>query len=331
MRVLVIGHGLIGQRRAKAIMAIDDAVLAGTVDKAERDPDAYGAAPHYWRLEDVPTESYDAAVIALPHHLGHAYAVRCLFGNKPVLIEKPLGRNSTEAHKVLKAATNCALPSFVGYNYRFLPHIERAFKQAREGRLGKLRAVDILLGHGGHPGSADGWKLDPKLAGGGVLIDPGVHAFDLLLNLDPDLLFTHVGATRGFWKTGIEEDATVSLASPERLANVRVSHVRWVNTFRVEIFGEAGYAICEGRGGHYGNMTLRSGERWGWQKADSQAASESTEDFGAVDSSFDREMQAVIDRWMGKTAAETAPATLAEGLRVAELVDEMYAELGESG
>ncbi len=324
MRILVLGHGLIGKRRARAIENIEGATLVGTIDQAPRPDDLYGGVPHFSHLEDIPMDGFDAAVIALPHHLGHAYAVRCLFAQKPVLIEKPLGRNSTEAYRVVRAARNTPLPSFVGYNYRFLPHVRRALELCPT--FGKLRSIELTLGHGGHPGSAKGWKLDPKLAGGGVLIDPGVHLFDLLLQASPEIGLVHVSATRGFWKTGIEEDATAVFESSTTIATVRVSHVRWVNTFRLEIFGEEGYAICDGRGGHYGEMTLRTGTRWGWQSSSSQAASEALTSFGLEDASFEDEMRAVVSRWSGGTS-ELEPASLERGLRVAEIVDDMYGRL----
>ena len=79
-----------------------------------------------------------------------------------------------------------------------------ALARASDGRLGELRSIDILLGHGGHPRSAESWKLDPARAGGGVLLDPGVHLFDLVLCVSRAARLEHVSATRGFWPTGVD-------------------------------------------------------------------------------------------------------------------------------
>lgn len=337
LRVLVVGHGLIGKQRAAAAFALSKAgkcTLAGTVDPAPRAADLYGPAPHYARFEDVPASSYDAAVIAVPHHLASGIALAVLGQKKPILIEKPLGLNAKEGRRLAQAGEGAGTPSFVGYNYRFLPTFRETTARIARGELGKLRSIDMLLGHGGHPNSAQGWKLSPAEAGGGVLLDPGVHLFDLLLCLEPALGLRHVSATRGFWKTGIEEDTVTVMGHGDLIATVRVSHVRWVNTFRIEVNGDDGYAHIEGRGGSYGPQRVRIGRRWGWNDGTgrTQRETEDATDFGPANVSLDRELEVVVGLWSGQTASFAdgpGPATLADGLRIAELCDEMYASLAK--
>jgi 1,5-anhydro-D-fructose reductase (1,5-anhydro-D-mannitol-forming) len=338
MRVLVIGHGLIGKQRARALAALEKSEahaglrLAGTVDPVPRAAELFPAAPHYADLAQVPEASFDAAVIALPHHLAAAAAKGVLAAGKPILIEKPLGLNASGASEIAELGKRVALPSFVGYNYRFLPTMQKVFECLRSGYFGELRSVDMMIGHGGHPRSTEDWKLRPEQAGGGVLIDPGVHLLDLALQVAPNLVCSAASATRGFWKTGIEEDVSAILASGRALVSVRVSLIRWVNTFRLEFVGEDGYALIDGRGGTYGPQTLRLGRRWGWNDGSgrTQRATEEVFDFGPANVSLDDEMSAVALAWLtGKVSSSLPhPATLAEGIRVAELCDSMYAKIG---
>ena len=330
-RILVVGHGLIGRQRAATIAAHASATLAGTVDPLAPGRDD---APHFTALDEVPVGTYDAAVVALPHDLAELTAHRVLAAGRPVLIEKPLGLCGEQADRLVQAAAEVGLPSFVGYNYRFLPGIRKLLDAARGGTLGPLRTLDLLIGHGGHPESATGWKLEPARAGGGVVLDPGVHLLDLLLLLDPDLELAHAAATRGFWKTGIEEDVVLTFVAHDRLiATVRVSHVRWVNTFRIEAIGEDGYAIAEGRGGTYGAQTVRVGRRWAWAQpgAPSQRESEETSDFGPGNVSLADELHAVIDCWNGaEPVGGPHPATFAEAARVTTLCDTVYDRIGRA-
>lgn len=329
-RVLVVGHGLIGRQRAAAVVELGG-TLAGTVDPVSGGRDD---APHFTALGAVPNDIYDAAVIALPHDVAAQAARRVLASGRPVLIEKPLGLDAATARSLLDAAAAVELPSFVGYNYRFLPHVRRILDEAASGTLGTLRTVDMLLGHGGHPHSAEGWKLAPARAGGGVVLDPGVHLLDLVLSLDPDVELLHAVGTRGFWGTGIEEDVVLTFGHDRLIATVRVSHMRWVNTFRVEAIGEDAYAIAAGRGGNYGSQTLRLGRRWAWSEpgAPSQRETELTTDFGATNVSLVDELAAVIDQWRGHPAPTTGPhpATFAEAYAVTALVDAIYARVGRT-
>jgi predicted dehydrogenase len=329
LRVLVVGLGLVGRQRADALRALSErlpVVLAGTVDPGA---DPLDGIKHHSDLSDVSPGDYDAAVVAVPHDLAADIAGRVLAAGRPVLVEKPPGVDAEQARALAAAADGLERPSFVGYNYRFLPAVGELFAAVSTGRLGRLRSLDLLIGHGGHPDSAEGWKLRPERAGGGVLLDPGVHLLDLLLTLAPDARCTHVDATTGFWGTGVEEDLVATFAADAMLATVRVSHVRWVNTFRLEVIGEDGYAIVEGRGGTYGPQTVRLGARWAWRDGRPQRETEEARDFGLENRSLADELEAVVGRWLGEpeSPVEPCPATLAEGVRIAELCDELYARL----
>jgi predicted dehydrogenase len=328
LRVAVVGLGLIGRQRAAALSRIEGATLAATVDPVPADADAAPGAPHYAALAELPNDAYDAAIVAVPHDRACAIAASVLRAGRPVLIEKPLGVRAAEARELEALAADLPAPSFVGYNYRYLPAIGELLHRARSGELGELRNIDMYVGHGGHPDSATGWKLDPVRAGGGVLLDPGVHLLDLLLRLMPAADCTAIEATRGFWPTGIEEDVVAVFRDARAIATVRVSHIRWVNTFRVEAFGDDGYAIAEGRGGNYGPMTLRVGRRWAWTDpgAVSQRESEIVRDYGARNDSLRDELADVVALWHGgeTPAGAPGPASMREARGVTELCERLY-------
>lgn len=331
LRVLVVGHGLIGNQRAAATHALRERLavrLAGTVDPVERASDLYGDVPHYTDLSGVDLSCCDAAVIALPHDLAVDAAGQLLAAGKPILIEKPLGLTSEVARRLEAAAEAVERPSFVGYNYRFLPHVRELFGTIESGRLGELRSIEMLIGHGGHPGAAEGWKLRPERGGGGVLLDPGVHLLDLLLQIDPAVEPRCVQGTRGFWETGIEEDLVMAFRNAALLATIRVSHIRWVNTLRIEVVGNDGYVFVEGRGGNYGPMSSRTGRRWAWRddpEGRSQRETEEVRDYGAENLSLEAELEAVVGRWLGEVTGpgNCRPATMAEGRRVTELAESL--------
>jgi 1,5-anhydro-D-fructose reductase (1,5-anhydro-D-mannitol-forming) len=332
LRVAVVGLGLIGRQRAEALRHIEGAALAVTVDPASA-VEPLDGVPHCATLAEVPPAAYDAVVVAVPHDHTAALAAEALLAGRPVLVEKPGGVCAAEVRLLEALAAEVALPSFVGYNYRYLPAVAELMRRVHAGAAGQLRNLDLLVGHGGHPGSAGGWKLDPVRAGGGVLLDPGVHLLDLLLALAPTVRCAAVEATHGFWPTGIEEDVVACFRDGPLVATVRVSHIRWVNTFRVEAFGADGYALAAGRGGTYGPMTLRLGRRWAWTQdgVPSQRESEEAHSYGTRDNSLREELAAVVARWRGAPEpppGEPRPASFGEASRVAEVCEELYERLG---
>ncbi len=331
LRVLVVGYGLIGRQRADALRTLPGSRVVGVVDPIAAEMSIADGHPHHANIADVAIDSYDAAIVAVPHDRAVELASTILRAGRPVLIEKPLGVTGIQAGELERLARALPAPSFVGYNYRFLPAIAAILELVASGTLGRLRNIDLLLGHGGHPKSDEGWKLDPLRAGGGVLLDPGVHLLDLLLMMAPDVQCTDVQGTRGFWRTGIEEDVVAVFRRERLLATVRTSHIRWINTFRVEVIGEDGYAIAAGRGGNYGPMSLRVGRRWAWSSpgAPGQRETEDERHYGAENVSLRDELAGVLEAWrMGKTPAGAAhPATMAEGRAVTELCEQLYGRL----
>jgi hypothetical protein len=110
---------------------------------------------------------------------------------------------------------------------------------------------------------------------------------------------------------------------------MRISHIRWVNTLRIEAIGNDGYMFLEGRGGTYGPMISRAGRRWAWQDDPEERPQRETEevrDYGADNASLEDELEAVLRRWLGEPAPSEGarPATMAEGRRVTELAAELY-------
>jgi predicted dehydrogenase len=330
VRVVVVGLGLIGRQRAEALRRIPGATLVATVDPFAGPPARETAVRHCRSLDELSSDDYDCAIVAVPHDLAVGIARGLLRAGRSILIEKPLGVRGAEARELEELAANLNRPSFVGYNYRYLPAVAELVRLGGTGELGRPRNLDLLIGHGGHPKSSEGWKLDPARAGGGVLLDPGVHLLDLMLLLAPDVRVANIEATRGFWRTGTEEDVAATFRHGDMIATVRVSHIRWVNTFRAELFGEDGYAIAEGRGGNYGAMTLRVGQRWAWTKADvTQRESERKRDFGERNHSLHDELADVVSIWCGQAPADAQrrPATMGEARVVTELCERLYARL----
>jgi predicted dehydrogenase len=273
MKVAICGAGLIGRERLAAIEKLRvrgrDIEVCGVYDPyATNLPNAFADS------EALLARDPDWVIVATPHDAAPQLCARALQGGCKVLVEKPLGRNAEEAARILGAASRPG-QLWVGFNYRFYPGIAAAIADAARGTFGPLISVNMTLGHGCDPNILKTWKLDPVRAGGGCLIDPGVHLLDLcgLFGRGP-LTVSGGYAWNGFWKTGVEEECRLLLDAGGFPIDLEISIVRWRSVFRLEIHGQDGYGIVNGRNRSYGKQTYVRGRRWGWQSGVSQADSE---------------------------------------------------------
>jgi predicted dehydrogenase len=326
MKIAIIGAGLIGESRIKAVKQLENEGRAVNVS-AVYDPaklnDEKLRSKYDINLVNSIDDLYQTepnwVFIALPHDIAVDATIDALKRGKKVLVEKPMGRNMVEANKLLSNATNDQL--FVGFNYRFFDGISKALSDFKEKKFGNVISINVVLGHGSDPNITKTWKLDPDKAGGGCLIDPGIHLLDLIRIFAGDEIEILGGSYwDGFWKTGIEEEAHLLLKSKEGiLFNMQVSIVKWCSTFRLEINGSDKYGIVEGRGRSYGLQTYTIGERWGWLKGRNQKDSEERIIESDGDNVFYKETRSLL---FGDENNITHVCTAEEALKNMRLLEE---------
>jgi predicted dehydrogenase len=332
-RVAVVGGGLIGRERLEAVRKLASRgrhiALAGVFDankdQCEKSASDFETRP-FASLDALLSDDPDWVVVALPHDIVVPVVHKVLQSRASLLLEKPMGRDLREARELFEAAGERLN---VGFNYRYYPGVRKALQDVRAGRFGQIVNIEILLGHGCFPGQEKTWKLNAQRAGGGCLIDPGVHLLDLCLLLAPHGLEVAAGASwSGFWNTGIEEDVNLILSADGFSITLHISIVHWRSVFRLAINGTEGYGIVTGRNRSYGPQTYSVGPRWGWQSSTSQAASEKIEVESTGMDVFADEMEALLFQSPNDGgAAWPSPATSSEGLNVSDLLDRIRKHL----
>jgi len=333
IKVGVIGAGLIGRERLEAVqklVAKNHPVAIGGVYDASKELTQKAAVDFSTQahdsLDSFLAADYDLNVVALPHDIAVPIVVQALGGRGDVLTEKPMGRDLKEANELIQAGGERLK---VGFNYRFYPGIRKAIQDAKSKRFGETVSIDFLLGHGCFPGQDKTWKLNEERAGGGCLIDPGIHLLDLCMLLAPEGLEVAGGSTwSGFWKTGIEEDVKLLLKGKDFSISLHISIVLWRSTFRMAVNGTDGYGVVTGRNRSYGPQLYTVGPRWGWQNAPSQVASEKVELESDGRDVFADEMEALLFPSGDEAAQWPKPASSAESLKVMELLDAIRERLG---
>ncbi len=127
-------------------------------------------------------ECSDAVVNALPNSLHAATTLELLRAGKHVLCEKPLATTSADTRACTELAMEKGLVLAVGMNRRFEASHRLLFGILRDGQLGKISSYDWQYGGAFEWKSASAFYFSRELAGGGVLIDFGVHLLDSLVS-----------------------------------------------------------------------------------------------------------------------------------------------------
>ncbi|TGD80533.1 Gfo/Idh/MocA family protein [Hymenobacter wooponensis] len=179
-----LGVGWIGRNRLEAIAQHTAAEVAYVADPVPQNTtDALKSAPTavaVESLEDLLSQpDLDAVVIATPSALHAAQSILALEAGKAVFCQKPLGRNAAEARAVVEAARQADKLLGVDLSYRHTAAMQRVYEVVQSGELGQVYAVELVFHNAYGPDKP--WFYDPKLSGGGCVIDLGVHLVDLAL------------------------------------------------------------------------------------------------------------------------------------------------------
>jgi predicted dehydrogenase len=257
MRLTIIGCGLIGSKRAAAASA-HEIVAVCDPDAERRERLAHQTSARAiadWR-EAVGIDT-DAAIIATPHDQLAPIALAAVEAGRHVLVEKPAGRQASDVAPLVAAAKARGRIVKVGFNHRFHPAIARAKALADEGQIGPLLFIRGRYGHGGRIGYEKEWRFDPKISGGGELIDQGSHLIDLSRWFLGDLALAYGAVPNYFWPARVEDNCFLALEGKEkRMAWLHASWTEWKNLFVFEIMGRDGKLTIEGLGGSYGTERL---------------------------------------------------------------------------
>jgi predicted dehydrogenase len=184
LRLGVVGCGAVTERyHLPALLTAPDVHIVAFADPdveraralASRFPGATASPTH----EDLQGR-VDAVLLAAPNPVHAVIGVPLLADGVHLLVEKPMGRTAAECDRLLEAAASSGAVIAVGHDFRHFPVAQFARQLFAARTLGEVRRVDVRQSAGGRWPHASPSALSPE-AGGGVLLDFGVHLLDLLL------------------------------------------------------------------------------------------------------------------------------------------------------
>ena len=254
-RVALIGCGLVGQKRLNllppgSVTVACDLNLARAEQLAKKSPGCEFTASVE---QAVSSPRVDVVMIATVNASLAQIGSLAVQAGKHVLLEKPGAIRLSELEQLETLSRAKKVHVRIGYNHRYHPAFLKAKELFDSGALGPLMFLRARYGQGGRIGYDREWRADPKLSGGGELIDQGVHLIDLAGIFLGEFTSVEGHVATYFWDMPVDDNAFLNLRNAQgQTAWLHASCTEWKNLFSLEIYGRNAKLHMEGLGGSYG-------------------------------------------------------------------------------
>jgi predicted dehydrogenase len=211
----IVGAGAISQGYAQAFQACDQCSVVGVadvrLDAAKSLAEVLGC-PAFTSHQKLTEETdLDAVLICTPPASHPGIAIHFIDNGIPVLCEKPFAVNSAEARKVIDAGRQKDVTITMASKFRYVQDVIKAKQIVDSGILG-----DIVLFENAFTAQVDmskRWNSDPKVSGGGVLIDNGTHSVDIARYFLGPLAEVHVMEGKRSQALAVDETVQIFVRS----------------------------------------------------------------------------------------------------------------------
>ncbi|MXV62307.1 Gfo/Idh/MocA family oxidoreductase [Natronorubrum sp. JWXQ-INN-674] len=180
----IVGLGGMGHLHARSVSELGADVVAGAdlvEGQRQRFAGEFGATTYETHEGLVEDDAVDAVIVTTPNRFHEPITVDALEAGCDVLVEKPLAHTLESAERIAQAAATAEGICMVGFHNRHAASMAMFDEHDARGRFGDLTHIEAnYIRRRGVPGPGS-WFTDPELAGGGALLDIGVHALDLAL------------------------------------------------------------------------------------------------------------------------------------------------------
>ena len=183
-------------------------------------------------------EKVDVVFVTLPNYLAAKVTQNCLKRKIHVFCERPPGRNVSDIKKVIreeKKQRNIKL--MYGFNHRYHGSIILAKKMLNSKKYGKIINFRCVYGKSKIVSfKKSDWRSKRKYAGGGILLDQGIHMIDLLQHFHGEFNYYKSFISNKFWNYDIEDNAFVLMQDSKGvIASVHSTATQWEHRFKLEI------------------------------------------------------------------------------------------------
>lgn len=328
LRTAIIGMGKMGQVRKRELDAHPNFEVVCLCDLQEDLTDQYPGLLFQQDWHETLKNELDAVFVCTYNNISPDIVCVALEKGCHVFCEKPPGCSVDDVKRIIyaeKSASEKVLK--FGFNHRFHYAVMEAKAIIDSGRYGQILWARGIYGKAGGLSFARDWRADKSLAGGGILLDQGIHMLDLMRYLLGNFTEVKGFVENLYWKDiELEDNAFVLMKTAEgKVAMVHSSATQWKHKFSLDVFMENGYLSVNGlltSTRSYGDETITFAKKQFEDEALAFGRPREETIFFDRDDSLRLELEEFYDCIVGKK--ENFQGNSEDALKVMQLVEKIY-------
>jgi len=244
LKVGIAGYGIVGKRRR---VCVDRHSGLSLVAICDQNFDGSGMLPdgvrYFNNYIDLVTEDLDVLIVCLTNDVNPDATIAGLQQGMHVFCEKPPGRTLGDIVRVMREAENHPeLRLMYGFNHRYHDSVQDAIKIIRTGDLGSIINLRGVYGKSKIiTFNQSDWRTKRTIAGGGVLLDQGIHMVDLMRLFAGEFVEVKSIVSNSHWGYDVEDNAYALMRTANGVVGLlNSSATQWRHRFHLEINLEKG-------------------------------------------------------------------------------------------
>jgi len=250
LKVGIAGYGVVGKRRCECVEQHPSLEMIAVCDQVFPDDisivDGYKSYKSYKQLLK---ENLDILIVCLTNDIAPEVTIAALETGLHVFCEKPPGKNVSDIVRVIGIEKQKPdLKLMYGFNHRYHYSVQDALKLVHSGEMGKIINMRGVYGKAKLiTFNQPDWRTKREVAGGGVLLDQGIHMVDLMRLFGGEFKEVHSFISNGHWGYNVEDNAYALMRTDNGIvAMLNSSATQWRHRFHLDINLEKGSIILGG-------------------------------------------------------------------------------------
>ena len=249
LKVGIAGFGVVGKRRKQFIDLHHNMTVVAVCDQYFKNKkDEIEGLKCFSNYLDLLNENLDILFVCLTNDVAAKVTINGLKKGFHVFCEKPPGRNVEDIIKVRKIESKFPnLKLKYGFNHRYHDSVNLALNTVKSGELGSIINIRGVYGKSRIISFQGGWRSQRKIAGGGILLDQGIHMLDLMRLFCGEFVEVKSFVKNSYWNHDIEDNAYAIMQDKlGRIAMIHSTATQWKHRFMMEISLTEGYIELHG-------------------------------------------------------------------------------------